>query len=48
MWNTKDYKGNPVTYYEEHEYKELLEEIENLKKQLEAKDKALYEALQNK
>lgn len=25
MWNTKDYKGNPISYYEEKEYR-LLEE----------------------
>lgn len=23
MWNTKDHRGNPVTYYEEQEYKKL-------------------------
>lgn len=47
MWNTEDYLGNPITWYEEKEYKELQEKIELLNKQLEAKDKALLEALQN-
>ena len=27
MWNKKDYKGAPVTYYEEKEYKELEEKL---------------------
>lgn len=27
MWNKKDYKGTPVTYYEEKEYKELEEKF---------------------
>lgn len=48
MWKTEDYKGNPIIWYTEAEYQELQEEIENLKQQLTEKDKALFEALQNK
>lgn len=32
MWNTRDYKGNPITLYEEEEYKLLEEKLAIYKK----------------
>ena len=32
MWNREDYKGNPITFYEEKEYKLLEEKLATYKR----------------